>query len=323
MEEEATATLITIGITAYNAASTIERAVNSALKQDWPNFEVVVVDDASSDQTSKILEKLASSNEKLRVFTQEKNKGVAATRNRIITESRGEFIAFFDDDDESTSDRLTLQYKRITEYERDCAPGAQVLCHSARQQKYPDGTEAIAPTVGCADAHIAPRGTAMLERLLWGKPCEDCYGAMPTCSQMARKSVYESLGGFDEILRRSEDTELTIRHAAAGGHFVGIATPLVTQNMTMTGDKKLSEELACTLYYLKKHRSSFPSPAAYNFQEKWIKAKYVYYSQKKAPLIKTIIRHPFRSIQKILWALPSYGINQRFKSFYKSRNTGK
>lgn len=317
MHKETPAPLITIGITAYNAASTIDRAINSALKQDWSNFELVVVDDSSSDQTPQILEKLASFNDKVRFFTQEKNKGVAASRNRIISESQGVFIAFFDDDDEAAPDRISKQYKRITEYEHDCAPATKILCHSSRRQKYPNGNEAIATTVGCVSATIAPHGSAMLERLLWGKPCADCFGAMATCSQMARKSVYTSLGGFDEALRRSEDTDLTIRHAAAGGHFVGIATPLVTQNMTMTGDKKISEELACTLFYLNKHRGHFPSTAAYTFHEEWIKAKYAYIAGKKVLLIKTIMRYPFRSIQKILWALPSYATNQRFKSFYK------
>jgi glycosyltransferase involved in cell wall biosynthesis len=322
-KETTPAPLITIGITAYNAANTVSRAINSALKQDWPNFEIVVVDDASSDQTPEILNKLASSNEKIRVFTQDTNKGVAAARNRIIAEAQGDFIALFDDDDESTPDRIRLQYQRITDYEQAFSQGVPVLCHSARLQKYPNGGETIAPTAGCALSPIAPHGQAMLERLLWGKPCKDCFGATPTCSQMARKRVYESLNGFDNILRRSEDTELTIRHAAAGGHFVGIATPLVTQTMTMSTDKKLGEELACTLYYLKKHRGFFPSPSAYMFQEKWIKAKYAYFSGNKSFLIKTIMRHPFKSLQKILWALPSYATNQRFKSFYKGQSTGK
>ena len=47
--------LITIGITCYNAEKTIRRAVDSALSQDWPNYEVIVVDDGSTDNSLKIL----------------------------------------------------------------------------------------------------------------------------------------------------------------------------------------------------------------------------------------------------------------------------
>jgi len=315
---ETASPLITIGITAYNAASTIERAVKSALEQDWPNTEIVIVDDASTDRTTQLLESLTSFHKNLCSFRQDTNKGVAAARNQIIAESNGEFIAFFDDDDISAPNRLTKQYQRITDYERSYAQGTPVLCHSARLQKYPDGHKAIAPTAGCAHDQIAPHGSAMLKRLLWGKPCEHCFGAMATCSQMARTSVYRSLNGFDEALRRSEDTELTIRHAAANGHFIGIDTPLVTQIMTMSQDKKLDEELTCTLYYLNKHKKLFPSPAAYDFQKEWIKAKYTYFSGDKKPLRTAMLKHPFRALQKILWTLPNYATNQRFKSFYKN-----
>ena len=317
-EETTTIPLITIGITAYNAALTIDYAIQSALAQDWPNKEIIVIDDASTDNTSEIIKKLAEANSNIQVIRQEQNKGVAAARNKIIKTAKGEFIAFFDDDDESATTRLNKQYRRITEYECRYAAGEPILCHTARLQKYASGKEAIAPTAGCITGQEAPNGREMLERILWGKPCEDCYGAMATCSQMGRRQVYEVLGGFDEELRRSEDTEFTIRHAAAGGHFVGIAEPLVTQIMTKSKDKNLEEELACTLYYLEKHKEHFPSLGAYTFQMSWIKAKYAYFTGNKLPLLKLLFLHPIRSFQKILWALPNYATNQQFKSFHNS-----
>lgn len=311
--------LITIGITAYNAALTIEYAVQSALAQNWPNTEIIAVDDASDDKTFQILTTLADTHANFHLFKQDENKGVAAARNKIIKKAKGEFIAFFDDDDESTSDRLSKQHKRITDYERIYEPAEQlILCHTARLQKYSDGYEAIAHTAGCNQKSQAPHGKSMLRYLLLGVTCHDCHGAMATCSQMARKNVYEYLGGFDEKLRRAEDTEFTIRHAAAGGHFIGIDEPLVTQIMTLSKDKNLDQELANTLYYLKKHKSHFPSIASYNFQKKWIKAKYAYYKGNKIPLIKSLLRHPVKSLQKIKRAMPNYSANQKFKSFHEN-----
>ena len=86
--------LITIGITTYNCANTIQRAVESALHQKWVNKEIVIVDDCSSDETLVQLKKLSQEVESIRVFYQAENRGVAATRNRIIEESRGEWIVF-------------------------------------------------------------------------------------------------------------------------------------------------------------------------------------------------------------------------------------
>ena len=113
--------LITIGICAYNAQSTIKRAINSAIAQDWSSLEIVVVDDCSSDSTWEKLETIANINNKVRIFRNNKNAGVAVTRNHILAEAKGDFIAFFDDDDESSPDRILRQYERLIDYERDYA----------------------------------------------------------------------------------------------------------------------------------------------------------------------------------------------------------
>ena len=68
--------LITIGITTYNCASTIRRAVESALHQKWVNKEIVIVDDCSSKDTLVELKKLSQEAELVRVFYQTENRGV-------------------------------------------------------------------------------------------------------------------------------------------------------------------------------------------------------------------------------------------------------
>ena len=128
--------LITIGITCYNAADTIAKAIKSAQAQSWPVKEIIIVDDHSTDATVQILQGLGQ-NPQIRIFLSEKNNGVAASRNRIIKESKGDFIVFFDDDDVSAPDRLECQYARITEYERLLSDGRAVICHTARTQRYP------------------------------------------------------------------------------------------------------------------------------------------------------------------------------------------
>ena len=91
--------LITIGITSFNSIRTINRAVNSALEQYWRPIEIIIVDDFSTDNGYKILEKMADNFPEIKVFRNSKNEGVAFSRNKIIKKAKGEFIAFFDDDD--------------------------------------------------------------------------------------------------------------------------------------------------------------------------------------------------------------------------------
>ena len=225
---------VTIGITTYNAQESIERCLVSALSQNWENLEIVIVDDCSLDQTLSIVGRISKNFPNIKTFKNSVNHGVAVSRNRILDEARGEFVVFFDDDDASLSDRITAQYDRIIEYERDFAFGAPVICHTARLVNYPSGQSRIEPTMGQMVGRPAPAGSAVARRILLGVPLEDGYGACPCCSQMARLSTYRLVGGFDPQLRRGEDTDFNIRLALAGGHFVGIGQPLVVQSMTLT-----------------------------------------------------------------------------------------
>lgn len=318
-----TSSLITIGMTVYNAESTIETAVRSATNQTWPNIEIVCVDDCSSDNTPQVLADLKKTHSNLRVYRNDKNGGVAATRNRIIQEGKGEFIAFFDDDDVSAPERLARQYERIVEYERDFAQGQSVICHTARLQRYPDGSDGYAPTMGTAQGKLAPHGRAVAERILLGRPLKDGFGAMATCSQMARRIVYQDLGLFNEELRRSEDTDLNIRLALAGGHFVGIAEPLVIQTMTLTTEKHLAEEHSCTIQYIAKHKAFLDKTGSYDFCHLWIDAKFDLLEGKKLKFIKRLLnlifRFPAATLRRLFWALPGVRGNLLFSKFHHSR----
>ncbi len=258
----------------------------------------------------------------MRVYRNDQNGGVAVTRNRIIREAKGEFIAFFDDDDESTPERLTRQYERIIGYEREFALGRPVICHTARLQRYSSGEDRYIPTMGTELEGIAPHGTAVAERILLGRPLKNGYGSMATCSQMARRSVYQDLGLFDKGLRRSEDTDLNIRLALAGGHFVGIAEPLVTQTMTLTTEKHLAEERFCTLQYLAKHKVFLDETRSYDFCHRWIDAKFNLLEKKKVKfltkLLKLFICFPVATLKRLYWSLPGVRSNLQFSKFYNS-----
>jgi len=315
--------LITVGVTAFNAETTIESAIRSAAGQTWLNFEIVCVDDCSSDNTPQVLADLEKKHPNMRVYRNDQNGGVAVTRNRIIREAKGEYIAFFDDDDESAPERLTRQYERIVEYEPDFAQGQPVICHTARLQRHPDSSERYAPTMGTAQGKLAPHGRAVAERILLGRPLKDGFGAMATCSQMARRKVYQDLGLFDEELRRSEDTDLNIRLALAGGHFVGIAEPLVIQTMTLTMEKHLAEEYSCTLQYIAKHKAFLDETGFYEFCQRWIDAKFDLLEGKRVKflikLLKLLFCFPVATLRRLFWALQGVRGNLLFSKFHLSR----
>ena len=79
-----TAELVTIGITCFNAADTIERALESAVNQDWANCEIILVDDCSTDGSLQIANIFANNHRQIRIIERERNGGPAASRNTIL-----------------------------------------------------------------------------------------------------------------------------------------------------------------------------------------------------------------------------------------------
>ncbi len=316
--------LVTLGITAYNAAASIERAVASALAQTWRPIEVVIVDDASNDTTPEILARLASQHDEIRVFRQAANAGVGAARNRILAEAKGDFVAFFDDDDESLPERVAAQMARIRDYERDFAGGAPVVCYTARRVVYAWGEE-TAPTMGQSEGRPAPSGPAVARRILMGEPLDDAYGAVPTCSQMARAATYRAVGGFDPALRRAEDTDFAIRLAGAGGHFVGIARPLVVQHMTRTSEKSLAEEFRNMLLLMEKNRPFLEREGQYDFCRRWVELKWAWLERRHlafaAGLARQALAHPALTLRRLALALPNVRLNRAFSRFHSASGT--
>lgn len=311
--------LVTIGLTTFNAIDTLERAVQSALKQTWKNIEIIAVDDCSTDGTLEKLNYLSSKFSQIKVFSNTKNSGVAVSRNRVINEAKGEFIAFFDDDDFSFPERISEQYDRIIKYEKDFSRGAMVICHAARIVRYGD-RDRHEKTLGEKLYKMAPAGINVAQRILFGQKVDDGYGACATCSQMARLSTYRALNGFDAALRRSEDTEFNIRLALAGGHFVGIAKPLVLQFMTKTNEKSITEEYENLLYVYRKHYSIFNNQRHFDFNLSWLNAKYLFLDGKTFSfiflLLNLFIRFPILFTNRCLVAIPNMEINLAYKNFY-------
>lgn len=102
-------------IPTYNRANFIADTINSVLAQDFTDFEVVVIDDGSTDTTAEIIEQNFSRDERIRYFRQQ-NAERGAARNHGFKESRGRYVVFFDSDDVMHSDHLRALYALIEKY---------------------------------------------------------------------------------------------------------------------------------------------------------------------------------------------------------------
>jgi GT2 family glycosyltransferase len=159
-------------------------------------------------------------------------------------------------------------------------------------------------------------------RILLGAPLEDAYGAVPTCSQMARVATYRGVGGFDPALRRAEDTDFSIRLAEAGGHFVGIARPLVVQHMSRTPEKNLAEEYRNMLLVMEKNRAIMEREGQYEFCRRWIELKRAWLERRHmafvAGLARQALAHPALTARRLALALPNVRLNRAFSRFHRA-----
>jgi glycosyltransferase involved in cell wall biosynthesis len=254
--------LITIGITCYNAEDTIGRAIDSARGQVWPKLEIIVVDDGSSDGSQEIIREFAAKDDRIKSIRHDVNRGYAGALNSIVEAARGEYIAVFDDDDVSASDRIAKQWNRITHY-AEALDTDLIFCYANRTVvEYDSGRSVPAHAIGRKP--VEPRGAAVADFILWHY--EDpawVWGQFGSCTLFARKQTLAEVGPLDECFRRSAEWDLAIRLALMGGHFIAVDEPLVTQYKTPTADKSGRQPLEYAVKLRRKHQDYLKAKNVY------------------------------------------------------------
>jgi len=183
--------LVSVIIPCYNAARFLPLAIESVLAQTCRSFEILIIDDGSTDDTSRIA---ASYGDQLRYFYQE-NQGAAAARNLGILRARGEFIAFLDADDIWLPTKLDMQLQL---FERDPSLGAIYTdCYSI-------------------DENGERTGMYLKRKLSNSRDrAEEIFikDFIPNSSLIIRGSCFDIIGVHDETMLLSEDEDLKIRIA--------------------------------------------------------------------------------------------------------------
>lgn len=197
--------VISVVIPAYNAAWCVARAIDSVLAQTFRDFELIVVNDGSTDDTATVL---SAYGDQLRILTQA-NGGLSSARNAGIHAARGDYIAFLDADDWWLVDKLARQI-RLMESRPDlafCSSAANIVDPAGKPQgRWDCGCDDQPPldAIFSANAFVAGSGSAVL----------------------AKRHALEQAGDFDETLHSLEDIDMWMRLAAIGD-YACIAEPLV------------------------------------------------------------------------------------------------
>lgn len=191
--------MISVLMPAYNTAPLIERAVRSVLHQSCQDFEILIVDDASTDNTPEVVRSIGDA--RIRIFEQEKNRGPAAARNRAMREARGEFCAYLDGDDYWEPEFLRKTSEFLTRHPEAVAVSV-MQCH-----KIPGKAPECMPVdTGIGEPCLLDDFFAF-----WAKHNHVCTGAVLMRTEVARK-----LGGQREDLRICEDLEFWMLLATQG-----------------------------------------------------------------------------------------------------------
>ena len=117
--------LLTVLMPIYNAEKFLAESINSILSQTYSDFEMLILDDASTDNSLKIIKAYAKEDKRITVLVNQKNRGEAKCRNRLLKNSKTEFIAWMDADDISLEDRLQKQMDFLKQNPNIDAVGVQ------------------------------------------------------------------------------------------------------------------------------------------------------------------------------------------------------
>ncbi len=208
---DADAPLITVAITSYNYAQYIGSTVRSVLDQDFPQLEVLIVDDASTDDTDAVIAPFLADS-RVRYVKNPANIGVTQNHNRALSLARGATIIFVSSDDMLLPGHLRRCYAYLEAHsDIDIVyTGALLMNVDAEPMR-------VRHVIGQLPVDYHGGRNEFAQQL-----SEGCY--VPIVTMLVRRAVYDELGGFDDDVVAS-DYEIMTRWAAAGKRFGYLRAP--------------------------------------------------------------------------------------------------
>lgn len=191
--------LVSVVVPAYNCQDTLERTLTSIFAQEFQDYEVILVDDASQDATLQIARSFADP--RIKILQHEQNRGEAGARNTGLRAAVGDYVAWLDTDDEWLSMKLARQVAWMQD-----APSQQRACGTGYllTRTYLQGAE--------RKKTIIP-----IESDSWHKKMLSGNNLAPGATLMVRRQVFEEVGEFDEQLPHGTDMDWLIRYSQKYG----------------------------------------------------------------------------------------------------------
>ncbi len=220
----------------YNRAATLERCVRSVLAQSFADFEIVAVDDTSTDESARVIEAIGDA--RIRVLRHETNRGPAAARNTAMRSAMGSVFAFIDSDDEWLPGKLAAQIAALGD-----------LC----------GCEYWLVENGSQTRVNLPQPASWAEEL--HTKCELGNGT----TLVMRRECAEAVGPFDERLRVYEDWDWMLR-LVQRFHFFVVPEPLA--RVHVGGPRSARAFADAAEIFLEKHDADFAGRRA------WVRGKH-------------------------------------------------
>lgn len=225
--------MVSVIIPTYNRMGTLERSIESVLKQTYVDFELLIIDDGSNDGTKEYVCGLQDA--RVHYYRNESNMGPSASRNKGAALAKGEYLAFHDSDDEWLPDKLEKTMAVLS----DSDDGVAMVYHEMQEQS----NHNIIPSRHIPLMHKAGQiYTYMLLYPLIGIP-----------TAVMKKRCFDALGGFSEDMKSFEDYEFFLRMAKQY-EIAFIEEPLILIYDTPGSvNKQYKNKIDAELFILKKH----------------------------------------------------------------------
>jgi glycosyltransferase involved in cell wall biosynthesis len=267
---------VSVIIPTHNRAKLIGKAIKSVLNQTYQDFEIIIVDDGSTDNTEETVKSF--NNFKIRYISHSNNRGISAARNTGIRASRGKYIALLDSDDEWLPEKLDQQIKVF----QNASSEVGVVCSWSY--------------------NIDEKGNYISKRCLPKKDgyiYEDLLSTDPISvpTVLIRKECFHRVGLFDNLLNAQQDWDMWIR-IAKYYKFVLIKIPLVKYRIHPNQiSKNLEVKVITAKRILKKYANELKKrPGAYSKHHFYIGNRLCHMGKTKEGqryLLKAILLYPF------------------------------
>lgn len=225
--------LVSVVLPTYERGHVLEHAIESVLAQTYEQFELIVVDGGSTDETPTVIESFADS--RITYLRREEPTGVSAARNVGVQEGEGDLIAFIDSDDRWFDEKLAMQVDALTAAPRTCG-----VVYTGMTKEYGDPLDRDGSSGDVRET---------MRRL-----------EVPTYTStlLMTREAFKTVGGFDERLPCFEDWELCLR-LSQNYRFAYVDEPLVEKG---TSDDNISaepERLSTAIRRIRQKHEGLPS----------------------------------------------------------------